>query len=242
MNTFIRSFRTLALLALAVGILLPAGAPAAQAQSSRGFEDYFRSYARSRDADDDDDDRRSYSRERYSSAIQREIRKLDEDPVEDLPIPVLLGLARGQIHPDFGDDRDGGDRTHEGQDLIAPRGAYVVSPTDAVVTRTGTGASSGIYVYTMNPGGESFRYMHLDGIADGVKAGTVLAPGSLIGYVGDTGNAKGGVTHLHFEIRDGREAIDPYPRLTGEFSVQEKIRALTQVLKALQQELKDRDS
>jgi len=183
----------------------------------------------------------SSSRERYSSAIQKAIRKLDDDEVKDLPIPILLGLSRSQIRSDFGDPRGGGDRTHEGQDLIAPRGAYIASPTDAVVTRTGDGPSSGIYVYTANPGGETFAYMHLDAIADGVKAGTVLKAGDLIGYVGDTGNAKGGMTHLHFEIRDGRTPTDPYPRLTKEFTIEQRINVLKQVLEELLEKQKDND-
>jgi len=224
------------LLALVIVPLLPMNAAPAHAATS-GYADYLRELtARSSEYRSS----RSFSRERYSSATQRAIRKLDEDIVEDLPIPVLLGISRSQINPDFGDPRGDGSREHEGQDLIAPRGAFIASPTDAVVIRTGDGSSSGIYVYTMNPGGESFRYMHLDAIADSVKEGTVLEAGDLIGYVGDSGNAKGGVAHLHFEIRDDGEAIDPYPRLTKEFTIEQRITALTQVLEALIKEQKKR--
>ncbi len=145
----------------------------------------------------------------------------------------MFGLALPRIYSDFGDDRDGGARQHEGQDLLAPRGTPIASPTDAVVTRTGNGASSGITVTTRNPGGESFIYMHLDEIAEGVKAGKVLKPGDIIGFVGDTGNAKGGVTHLHFEIRDGRTATDPYPRLAREFTLKERIDGVETYLEEL---------
>lgn len=165
---------------------------------------------------------------RLSSSDTRKIRALDDDPVEKLPIPILMGLPLSQIRPDFGDPRGGGTREHEGQDLIAPRGAYVVSPTDAVVTSTGTAESPGKYVYTANPGGERFAYMHLDKIE--VRRGDVLKPGDLIGLVGNTGNASGGVTHLHFEIRDGREPTDPYPRLTREFTTEERGEALAQIV------------
>lgn len=171
------------------------------------------------------------TRRSTSSSVQRKINDLDNDPVEEISIPVLLGVSLRQITSDFGDPRGGGTREHEGQDILAPRGAYIVSPTDAVVLRTGTGESSGKYVYTANPGDETFIYMHLDDIADGVKAGSVLKKGDLIGYVGDTGNAKGGVTHLHFEIREGRKATDPYVRLAGEFTLKERMAALTQILK-----------
>lgn len=190
--------------------------------------------------EDDEDSYRSYSRERYSSSVRRKINKLDEDIVEKMPVPVLF-VQYSKIYSDFGDPRDGGAREHEGQDIIAPRGTPIISPTEAVVTRTGKGGSAGIYVYTANPGGESFRYMHLEKIAEGIKEGTELKVGDLIGYVGDTGNALGGVTHLHFEIRDGREALDPYPRITGTLTRAELIRAITDIIEALKKELEDAD-
>ncbi|MEZ4200795.1 MAG: M23 family metallopeptidase [Candidatus Paceibacterota bacterium] len=82
-------------------------------------------------------------------------------------------------------------------------GTPIVSPTEAIVVRTGTGPSAGRYVYTANPGGETC-YMHLDSIAD-IDRGDVLKPGDLVGTV-DTGNAPDGVYHLHFEIRDDDNA------------------------------------
>ncbi len=179
-----------------------------------------------------------FSRERYSRTTQRAINNLDDDVVERMPVPVLF-VPYAKIYSDFGDPRDGGARSHEGQDIIAARGAFVVSPTDAVVTRTGKGGSAGVYVYTANPGGESFRYMHLDAIADGVKSGTVLKAGDLIGYVGNTGNASGGTPHLHFEIRDGRTAQDPYPRISGSFTNEELIRSLTAIVKVLQERIRE---
>jgi hypothetical protein len=148
----------------------------------------------------------------YSSKIRSAINKLDEDIVKNLPIPVL-GVLVSDLYKNFGDPRGEGTREHEGQDILAPRGAPVVSPTDAVVVRIGDGASSGLTVRTANPGGEQFVYMHLDDYAEDLDEGDVLEPGDLIGYVGNTGNASGGAPHLHFEIRDGREALDPYPRL-----------------------------
>lgn len=149
---------------------------------------------------------------RYSSEIQQAIDALPDEPVQNLIIPVL-GIEASDITPNFGDPRDGGTRTHEGLDILAPRNTPIISPTEAVVLRTGQGINSGTYVYTANPGGETFVYMHLESIAEGVAAGTVLVAEQVLGYVGNTGNASDGPTHLHFEIRkDG--PTDPYPRLT----------------------------
>jgi peptidoglycan hydrolase-like protein with peptidoglycan-binding domain len=107
-------------------------------------------------------------------------------------------------------------------------GAPIVSPTDAIVTRVGDGDDSGLYVSTANPGGESFRYMHLDTIAE-IRAGDKLKAGDFIGTVGNTGNASGGAAHLHFEIHEDGDPTDPYPRLDGEFTFKEKISFLEDV-------------
>lgn len=228
-SSILRSVGALSLLlALALSPLLTSSAEA----QTRSYRDWQSSASSATEGVATSGDTEAVTARRgTSSSVQKKINALDDDPVEEMPIPILLGVSLKQITSDFGDPRGGGTREHEGQDILAPRGAYIVSPTDAVVLRTGNGESSGKYVYTANPGDETFVYMHLDDIADGVKAGSVLKKGDLIGYVGDTGNAKGGVTHLHFEIRDGRKATNPYPRLEGEFSLKERMQALTEILK-----------
>ena len=164
---------------------------------------------------------------------------LDDDPVEEMPVPVLFGIEYADIVSDFGDPRGDGTRAHEGQDMLAPKGTPIVSPTEAVVIRTGSGESSGKYVYTANPGGEVFRYMHLDTYAD-LDPGDKLKTGDFIGTVGDTGNASDGVYHLHLEIRDeDNDATDPYPRLTDTFSLKEKASFLEDIIDSFKRS--DRD-
>lgn len=166
---------------------------------------------------------------RGGSEFQQKINALPTASTTNLVIPVLLGVSQSNLTRNFGDPRDGGTRTHEGLDIMALRDTPVVSPTDAVVIRTGSGSSEGNYVYTANPGGETFAYMHLSRIGEGVIPGVVLARGDLVGYVGNTGNASGGSTHLHFEIKnDG--ATDPYPRLTQEFTLAERMAMLSKIL------------
>lgn len=169
----------------------------------------------------------------YTGSLRKQTRALPKKRVENVPIPILYGVTHSDIVSDFGAPRDGGARTHQGQDIFAPRGTPIVSPTHAVVTKTGKGSTAGIYVYTANPGGEAFNYMHLDKLAKGIKKGKVLKPGDLIGYVGNTGNAKYTPSHLHFEIRKGRKALDPYPRLTGTFTEKEKIAMLNVLIETL---------
>jgi murein DD-endopeptidase MepM/ murein hydrolase activator NlpD len=64
-----------------------------------------------------------------------------------------------------------------------------------------------------------YYYAHLDRYDVIAYQGKTVAKGDVIGYVGTTGNARGGPAHLHFQVmryRDERrywegEAIDPYP-------------------------------
>lgn len=161
---------------------------------------------------------------------------LDDDPVAEVAIPVLFGVTLSDVIPDFGAPRGGGTRQHEGQDFIVPLGTPVVSPTEAVVLSTGTGASAGKFVYTANPGGEQFRYMHFDYIAD-LERGDTLDVGDLIGTVGDTGNAAPGDYHLHFETRDDdNQAQDPHERLVDDFTLKEKMSFLSGILRAVDDE------
>ncbi len=227
-TTFVRASAFVLLMVL-LGTSVPV--ESAEAQSRRDWSQWRSQFQRSSEGNIDEEvEERATNRRGVSSSVQRKINQLDDDPVDDLSIPILLGVALNQLTRNYGDPRDGGSRSHEGLDILAPRGAYVVSPTEAVVIRTGTGSSAGKYVYTANPGGETFVYMHLDDIADGLRSGDELEKGDLIGYVGDTGNAVGGVTHLHFEIREGRSSSDPYPRLTEVFTLKERMEALDGIL------------
>lgn len=170
-------------------------------------------------------------RSRVRSVLSNEVRRLEgQDPVLDLRIPILFGVAWGNLDDTWGDARSGG-RSHEGIDIIVPRGEFVVSPTDAIVTTINTGGNGGKHVFTTNPGGERYYFAHLDGFAEDLDEGDVLKAGDLIGYVGNTGNASGGVTHLHFGIYDeSHGSLNPYLRLTREFPLQEKMEAFTKIL------------
>ncbi len=164
----------------------------------------------------------------YSGSYRTKVNRLDNSIVKNLPIPILFGVSLKAVTPNFGDPRDGGARSHEGLDIMAKEGAPIVSPTASVVLRTGNASGSGKYVTTANPGGETFVYMHLSEIL--VKSGQELKVGDLIGYVGSTGNAVATAPHLHLEIRKDRKALDPYPRITQEFTLKEKISFLADLI------------
>lgn len=165
-----------------------------------------------------------------ASDFQEKINNLPAEAEKAVSIPILFGVGIENISPNFGAPRSGG-RSHEGEDIMATKGTPIISPTEAVVLRTGNGESAGHYVYTTNPGGETFVYMHLDRVGEGVSPGTVLDKGSLIGYVGNTGNASGGAAHLHFEIHNSSgNPTDPFPRLTAELSLSDKMAYVDMIL------------
>lgn len=159
----------------------------------------------------------------FSNAYRSQIEALGSQAVQNLPVPIY-GIPLSALTRNFGDPRGDGTRSHEGLDIMASNGTPIASPTDAVVTRAGNGSSSGLYVRTANPGGETFVYMHLSKIGEGIVEGKVMKRGDIIGFVGNTGNASGGAAHLHFEIRSGRTATDPYPRLNSVFTAAENDR------------------
>lgn len=176
----------------------------------------------------------AFARTRQSS-LRTKINSLDNDRVDDLPVPLLFGTTPENITRNFGDPRSGG-RSHEGLDIMAPRGTPIASPTEAVITRIGTGDSSGLFVSTANPGGESMVFMHLDSYAD-IKEGDILKIGEIIGYVGNTGNAITTSPHLHYELHDeDGDPVDPFPRLTRIFPLKNKIDGLVEALDEMNNE------
>jgi len=166
---------------------------------------------------------------RQSNEEQQKIDAPGSVAVQYFPMPVLFGPVN-MLH-NYGELRVSG-RTHEGEDIMAPKGTPIVSPTAAVVTRVDYGAGEGNAIYTANPGGERFIYYHLDRVAEGIAAGQVLARGDLIGYVGNTGDASKGAAHLHFEIRtsSGNTPSNPYSRVTLAFTAEEQMTYLAKIL------------
>ena len=162
-----------------------------------------------------------------AAIIRAAVSQLPATATLSLPMPILFGVAPSDLTPNYGDPRGTG-RFHEGEDIMAPKDALIVTPTPAVMLSAGYGADSGYYVTTANPGGETFVYMHLDRVAP-LNIGSVLPAGSLLGFVGNTGNAAGGATLLHFEIHKNG-ATDPYLRLKSEFTPAQKMAFLTNIL------------
>ncbi|MBW3579631.1 MAG: peptidoglycan DD-metalloendopeptidase family protein [Actinobacteria bacterium] len=111
---------------------------------------------------------------------------------------------------DWGQPRSGG-RRHQGNDILSPRGTPVVASVGGTV-RPHQSSLGGSSYYLRGDDGNTYFGTHLhtlSGANGRVEKGTVL------GTVGNSGNAAGGPTHLHFEIHPGGGGpVNPYPTLT----------------------------
>jgi murein DD-endopeptidase MepM/ murein hydrolase activator NlpD len=131
-------------------------------------------------------------------------------PPASLPVPVE-GVRARQIADTWGGARSGG-RKHQGVDIFARRGTPVTSATDGLVLRVGTLSLGGQIVAVLGPGGHVHYYAHLDRFG-AFATGDFVREGDVLGYVGDTGNAKGTPPHLHYGLYTARGAVNPHPLL-----------------------------
>jgi murein DD-endopeptidase MepM/ murein hydrolase activator NlpD len=129
-----------------------------------------------------------------------------------LPVPVE-GVRARALRDTWGGARSEG-RKHEGIDIFAKRGTPVLSSTEGIVSDVGSNRLGGLVVWVMGPGGQRHYYAHLERQAD-VEAGMRIAAGRVLGYVGNSGNAKGTPPHLHYGVYGMGGAINPYPLLRG---------------------------
>jgi murein DD-endopeptidase MepM/ murein hydrolase activator NlpD len=134
--------------------------------------------------------------------------------IHGFAFPVAAGYSYGDS---FGAPRMVGtafEHWHEGTDILAPLGTELVACERGVITQMGSGVLGGITVWLKGESGTSYYYAHLTGYAPGIHERLVVEAGTVLGYVGTTGNAVGGPPHVHFEVHPGGGgAINPYPIL-----------------------------
>jgi murein DD-endopeptidase MepM/ murein hydrolase activator NlpD len=108
----------------------------------------------------------------------------------------------------------GYEHAHQGTDIMAPSGTPLLACERGIITKMGSDVLGGTKIWVKGQSGTYYYYAHLSSFAEGMVDGLVVDAGTVIGYVGDTGNARGGAPHLHFEIHpDGGPAVNPYPLL-----------------------------
>jgi murein DD-endopeptidase MepM/ murein hydrolase activator NlpD len=103
---------------------------------------------------------------------------------------------------------------HHGTDVFAARGTPVVAVAHGIA-RAAEDPKGGKVVYLAASDGWRYYYAHLDGwepvLAEAGKLGMQVEPGTVLGYVGSSGNAVGKSPHLHFQLWTADGVVtDPY--------------------------------
>ncbi len=100
---------------------------------------------------------------------------------------------------------------HEGNDIFANFGTPVVAVADGKVHKVGSLPISGNRLWVVKDNGDSFFYAHLSAFSPAAVTGAHVTAGTVLGYVGNTGDAEPTPPHLHFEIHPlGGPAVDPH--------------------------------
>ena len=142
----------------------------------------------------------------------RVARLYTQEPDRKIAMP-LEDVTKRQIADTWGAPRGTG-RSHEGQDIFAPKGTPILSATNGYVYKIGENNLGGQTVSVISAGGRVYYYAHLDAYARGLEVGGPVTTRTVLGYVGTTGNAVGTPPHLHFGIYTTTGAINPLPLLT----------------------------
>jgi len=131
------------------------------------------------------------------------------------PEAFLFPVAGHTWYEDtYGASREGGKRRHEGTDLFGPEGTPIVSVCSGTIEKLGWNKLGGERVGIRGEDGAYYYYAHLQRIAPGLWEGKHIKKGTLIGYLGHTGDALTTPDHLHFGIESPNgEWINPYPFL-----------------------------
>jgi murein DD-endopeptidase MepM/ murein hydrolase activator NlpD len=109
---------------------------------------------------------------------------------------------------------------HHGEDIFGPLGAPILAVADGTVFSVGWNRVGGWRLWLRDRGGNEFYYAHLSAFSPAAVNGTDVKAGTVLGFMGSTGDAEGTPYHLHFEIHpvgllhlgyDG--AVRPFPYL-----------------------------
>jgi murein DD-endopeptidase MepM/ murein hydrolase activator NlpD len=113
------------------------------------------------------------------------------------------------IADDWGGPRQIG--PHQGNDIFAPFGSPVLAVAGGTVHKVGTLPISGNRLWVYADGGDTFFYAHLSAFSPAAVNGARVKAGTVLGFVGNTGDAEPTPPHLHFEVHPGGEdAVDPH--------------------------------
>lgn len=129
----------------------------------------------------------------------------DFQPPRRLIVPVQ-GITPDKLTDSFNDARSE-NRVHDAIDIMAPAGTPVLAAADGEIVKFHDSVAGGITIYQISADKKYFfYYAHLQNRSAELAEKQFVKQGTVIGYVGDTGNAGAGNYHLHFSIS---AVIDP---------------------------------
>jgi hypothetical protein len=155
------------------------------------------------------------------------------DLIRPVPTDVQATLStKGYVFPVYGPasfgDTFGAPRPdlvsgwHHGEDIFAPMGTPLLAVADGTVHTVGWNEIGGWRLWLRDGQGNEFYYAHLSAYSPLAVEGKQVRAGDVVGFLGESGDADGGLPHLHFEIHpvallalgyDG--VVAPYPYLVA---------------------------
>jgi murein DD-endopeptidase MepM/ murein hydrolase activator NlpD len=147
---------------------------------------------------------------RYRSPDDGVVDYFDEEGRSAKKFLIRKPMNGGVLRSNFGYRKHpilGYKRLHPGVDWAAPRGTPILAAGNGVVEKAGWSSGYGNFTLIRHTNGYESAYGHQSAIAKGIRPGTKVRQGQLIGYVGSTGLSTG--PHLHYEVRINDKPVDP---------------------------------
>ena len=98
-------------------------------------------------------------------------------------------------------------KMHKGMDFAAPTGTPIYAAGDGVVEKASRFGGYGNYVRIRHNDNIKTAYAHMSRFGKGVKSGSTVKQGEVIGYIGTTGRSTG--PHLHYEVLMDGAQVNP---------------------------------
>ncbi len=135
----------------------------------------------------------------YDSEGKSARRFLMKTPINGARLSSGFGM---RLHPILGYSM-----IHRGTDFAAPVGTPVMAAGDGLVERAGPFSTYGNYVKIRHGDRYETAYAHLSRFGPGIRTGSQVRQGQIIGYVGTTGRSTG--PHLHYEVLFNGSQVNP---------------------------------
>jgi hypothetical protein len=152
-----------------------------------------------------DDERSAVLRYNNSPSYASDVLAYAESLSAPAPGPITCPVAGSTSFTDTWLAPRPGGRRHLGVDMFARAGTPVVTPVPGIVER----ADGGVGGLAFRLWGDDGSYYYGAHLSTHTAVSGRAAAGTIVGFVGNTGNARGTAPHLHFEIHPGRATGDP---------------------------------